>query len=281
VSLRQRFIDRESVKMLLDMATPTWRIIIALSRFGGLRCPSEVLSLEWRHIDWARNRITVPSPKTDRYEGKGSRTMPLFADLKPFLLDASELAESGQTHVVSGNHLAKAQGVNGWRSCNLRTTFEKLVKRAGLEPWPRLFHNLRSSRETELLEEFPVHVVAQWMGHDAKVSLKHYAQTTEDHFERASSGGAESGAKMAQNRAQQVPAENRLEPQEGTEPDEEEVVYASSRESMRIGASSQNGAGGIRTLGTVTRTQHFQCCTIDHSATAPVVGHARRPQGSS
>ena len=27
--------------------------------------------------------------------------------------------------------------------------------------------------------------------------------------------------------------------------------------------------GGIRTLGTVTRTQHFQCCTIDHSVTAP------------
>jgi hypothetical protein len=32
-----------------------------------------------------------------------------------------------------------------------------------------------------------------------------------------------------------------------------------------------SGEGGIRTRGTVTRTQHFQCCTIDHSATSPCV----------
>lgn len=51
VSARQRFIDRQMVQRLLDVASPTWRTIIALTRFGGLRCPSEVLSLEWRHVD--------------------------------------------------------------------------------------------------------------------------------------------------------------------------------------------------------------------------------------
>jgi integrase len=193
VSARQRFIDRDLVNRLLAVANPTWRTIIALARFGGLRCPSEVLSLEWRHIDWEQNIITETSPKTSRYDGKGSRTIPLFAELRTFLEDARELAE-GQTHVVGGNHLAKANGPTGWKNCNLRTSFEKLVKRAGLEPWPRLFHNLRSSRETELLEEFPIHVVAKWMGHDAKVCIKHYAQTTDEHFERAVSVGARSGA---------------------------------------------------------------------------------------
>jgi hypothetical protein len=39
---------------------------------------------------------------------------------------------------------------------------------AGWEFWPRLFHNLRSSCETELLEKFPTPVVARWMGHDAR-----------------------------------------------------------------------------------------------------------------
>src|SRR6516225_8362314 len=215
VSARQRFVDRDMVQKLLDVANPTWRIIIALCRLGGLRCPSEVLSLEWRHVDWERNRITVPSPKTDRYDGKAHRTIPLFADLRPFLEDAFEGAEQGQSYVVSGNHLAKAQGPNGWWNCNLRTTFERLVRRAGLEPWPRLFHNLRSSRETELLESFPVHVVALWMGHDAKVSLKHYAQTTDEHFDRAT-GGAKNGAPEAQNQAQQNGAENGKEWQEWT-----------------------------------------------------------------
>jgi hypothetical protein len=58
------------------------------------------------------------------------------------------------------------------------------------------------------LEEFSAHVVAAWVGHDAKVSLKHYAQTTEDHLERAA-GGAENGAPEAQKRAQQTAAGTR------------------------------------------------------------------------
>ena len=81
VSARQRFIGRDSVQKLFGVANPTWRTIIALARFGGLRCPSEVLSLEWRHVDWERGRVAVPSPKTDRYDGKG-RDDPV-RDLKP------------------------------------------------------------------------------------------------------------------------------------------------------------------------------------------------------
>lgn len=245
VSARQRFIDRDAVQKLLDMANPTWRTIIALARFGGLRCPSEVLSLEWRHVDWDRGRLTVPSPKTDRYDGKASRTIPLFPELRAHLTEAFELAESGQTHVIGGNHLAKATGPNGWKNCNLRTTFEKLVKRAGLEPWPRLFHNLRSSRETELLEEFPVHVVALWMGHDAKVSLKHYAQTTEEHFDRAASG-AKSGSQRAQNAAQRVPVASRAESNEDGANGDGVAVCATPRDSSRDTEHSSSGEGGIR-----------------------------------
>ncbi len=80
---------------------------------------------------------------------------------------------------------ASAQGKAGWRNCNLRTTFEKIVKRAGLTPWPRLFHNLRSSRQTELAERFPSHVVCDWLGNSEDIARKHYFQTTDDHFARA------------------------------------------------------------------------------------------------
>ncbi len=158
--------------------------------------------------------LIVPSPEADRCAGKGSRTIPLFAELRPYLLEAAGLAEPGQTHVVGGKYLAAALGPKGWRNCNLRTQFERLIRKAGLEPWPRLFHNLRSSRETELLEHFPAHVVAAWMGHDVKVSLQHYAQVTDEHFERAvtaaegvrlsavPAGGAKSDAVVAQNAAQ-------------------------------------------------------------------------------
>jgi hypothetical protein len=184
------------------------------------------------------------------------------------LEEAFDSATAGETHVIGGNHLAKANGPTGWKSCNLRTTFSKLVKRAGLEPWPRLFHNLRASRETELLEEFPVHVVAQWMGHDAKVSLKHYAQTTEDHFDRAV-GGANSDAQATQNPAQQITAENREEPSKLTEMEAAKGVTAGSCELSRDAAQTFNGERGIRTLVTVSRKQHFQCCLFNHSSTSP------------
>ena len=78
-----------------------------------------------------------------------------------------------------------AMGKSGWRNCNLRTTFEKIIKRAGLKKWPRLFHNLRSSRQTELEDQFPSHVVCAWMGNSEKVARKHYLQVTPEHIAKA------------------------------------------------------------------------------------------------
>lgn len=50
---------------------------------------------------------------------------------------------------------------------------------------PRLFHNLRASRETELVEKYPVQVVTDWLGNTPKVALRHYLMTTDEHFEAA------------------------------------------------------------------------------------------------
>lgn len=245
VSARQSFVTREMTQRLLDVASPTWRTIIALCRFGGLRCPSEVLSLEWRHIDWQAGRITVPSPKTSRYDGKGSRVIPLFEDLRPYLMEAFELAEPGQTHIIGGDYLAKADTPSGWRNVNLRTPFERLIERAGLEPWPKMFHNLRSSRETELLETFPLHVVSKWMGHDAKVSLRHYAQTHDDHFERAR-GNAESNARATQNPTQQIDASKSIEQKQPPQNEEGEAFNASPCDLLQSSEHASNGEGGIR-----------------------------------
>lgn len=73
----------------------------------------------------------------------------------------------------------------GWRNCNLRTQFNRILKRAGLKPWPRLFHALRASRETELAKEFPIHVVTAWLGNTPRIAMKHYLMTTEDDFSKA------------------------------------------------------------------------------------------------
>ena len=71
------------------------------------------------------------------------------------------------------------------RSENLRTTFHKIIKRAGLKPWPKPFQNLRSSRETELIERFPIQTVVSWIGNSPAVALQSYLQVRESDFEQA------------------------------------------------------------------------------------------------
>jgi hypothetical protein len=61
----------------------------------------------------------------------------------------------------------------------------RIIERAGLEPWPKLFQNLRSTRETELAEQFPIHVACSWIGNSKAVAAKHYLQTTDGHFQKA------------------------------------------------------------------------------------------------
>ncbi len=57
----------------------------------------------------------------------------------------------------------------GWKNSNLRTEMTRLLRRAGVSGWPRLFHSVtlqegRVSRQTELQREFPVGTVLQRLG---------------------------------------------------------------------------------------------------------------------
>ncbi|MDA1162132.1 MAG: hypothetical protein O3B13_03430 [Planctomycetota bacterium] len=73
-----------------------------------------------------------------------------------------------------------------WRHANLRTQFEKLIRRAGFKPWPKQFQNLRSTREMELAEDHPLHVVCACIGNTERIAAKHYLQVTDDRFRTAS-----------------------------------------------------------------------------------------------
>ena len=167
-----------AVAVMAQAPDAEWRAMIALSRFGGLRLPSEVLSLEWDHIDWANSRVSVHSPKT------GLRAIPLFPELVRPLTEASEQAPDGAVHVVS-RHRSQADGPDGWRNANLRTRFKKMVQRAGLTPWPKPFHAMRASRETDLIEQHPLQAVARWMGHSPKIAVANYLRVRDEHFDRA------------------------------------------------------------------------------------------------
>jgi integrase len=202
---RKFFVTDEMARKVLD-ACPSaeWRLIFALARWGGLRCPSEVLALRWGDIDWEGSRFTVRSAKTEHHEGKDRRLVPIFPELLPHLADAFELAktlyraELGQEFVV---RRCRDSGVN------LRTQLGRIIERAGMKPWVKPFHNLRATRQTELAETYPIHVVCAWLGNSAAVAGEHYLQVTDAHFEKAAQNPAQSASETACQPMNAIPAD--------------------------------------------------------------------------
>jgi hypothetical protein len=125
--------------------------------------------------------------------------MPIFPELRPYLLEVFEQAEEGTEYIITRYRDKNA---------NLRTQLQRIIHKAGLTPWPRLFHNLRATRQTELAEHFPAHVVCAWIGNTERVAQNHYLQVTDAHFAKAAvepAKGQVPGRGAAQNQAQSEP----------------------------------------------------------------------------
>ena len=186
------FVNRGIIERIMAKANTRWRVIVALSRFGGLRTPSETLSLKWSHIDWERDRMHIPEPKVEHHEGRGVRECPLFPELRTILEEAFEIYGESSEYVVDADEYRAAANTDaGWKNANLRTQFMKLLAKAGVEPWPRVFHSMRASRQTELVEAFPSHVVCSWLGNSEEVAKSHYLLVTDEHFQAAAETQAE------------------------------------------------------------------------------------------
>ena len=194
-------VPRAVIDQLMPHLDTTWQTIIALCRYGGLRCPSEVLSLKWSDIDWDKNRMAIPEPKVEHHEGRGVRICPIFPELLKHLDAAWDVARGKAVFVVGlDSYRLAANTGTGWKNANLRTQLIKRLKKAGLSPWARLFHSMRASRQTELEREHPIHVVCNWLGNSPRVAQRSYLLTTDSDFEKAINGGVvKSGAVDPEN----------------------------------------------------------------------------------
>jgi len=219
---RSFYVDERTIQDVLD-ACPSaeWRAIVALARYAGLRCPSEIGGLTWADVNWEKGRLTVRSQKTEHHGGDHAvRVVPMSPALRAVLEQAFERAAPGETLVAPPAQRG---------SVNLRTRLEKIIGRAGYAAWPRLFQNLRASCATDWVERYPAHVVAKWLGHSPKVAATHYLQAREHHFDDVVTGGgggleadpscsADCSAPTSHFAAQHVPAGSGRESHQKTEP---------------------------------------------------------------
>ena len=127
--------------------------------------------------------------------------MPLFPEIRSALLDLFDAAEPGEDRVI----------VRYREGCNLNPQLRRIVKRAGVTPWPRTWHNMRASRQTELASSYPLATVCAWIGNTKAIAAGHYLQTTDADWERAVKGGAQSGALPSQNPSHRTTTPNAAE----------------------------------------------------------------------
>ena len=265
---RSRYVPVDDILKVLDVTPPVWRTIVALSRFAGLRCPSEVLSIRWADINFAEGKMTVPEPKNARHPGREYRIVPIFHRLRSYLQDAYDLAPAGEEFVISGplptrlrNAVGFANGIRRarWKNANLGKRFKDYIRRACLTPWPRVFHNMRASFETDLTQSHPIHVVSAWLGNSPKIALAHYLQVVPGDFAKAVAGGAESGAVVVQIPVQATASGGEHLNSIGGEKIEEGRENESEPSFLNPGTRTGSSGGWIRTsIGLLNREPPYR-----------------------
>ena len=197
-SSRKVFVNKPTIDTVLD-ACPNneWRLIVVLARYGGLRIPSELTHLTWDCVDWDKHKITIHDQKNSRIDGHEVRVIPIFQEIRPHLEKALNDAVEGSLHIISEPRRRKV--------ANLRTGLIKILKKAGIKPWEKLFHNLRASRQTELMQLEEGYLVCAWLGNSPQVANDHYLMIRDEDYARAAGVASTKDAPSAvQNPVQPV-----------------------------------------------------------------------------
>lgn len=167
------YVDRDEARAVLEACKNSdhpleWRALFTLARFQGLRVPCETRLLRWEDVDFNKKLLTIRSPKTERYEGKGRRVMPIFT---PAFEALKELRDSQRDQVFVFDALLTLMRREGHR-----TGFKRILERAGIEVWKDLFRALRSNASNDVKRE--VNDIAEriWIGHSKRVAEDHYYQ---------------------------------------------------------------------------------------------------------
>lgn len=161
---KKNFIERTTIdRVIAATDDPHFAAVLALSRYGGLRIPSEVYPLTPTDIGTDRLRVT---------DTKRScvRDIPLFPELSPHIDAVRSLHESSVCRLSPSG---------------ITSRLLRLLAKTDITPWPKPWHAMRASRETELIRDFGITTACTWIGNSPAVAAKHYAQVSPDDWRRA------------------------------------------------------------------------------------------------
>jgi hypothetical protein len=167
VRVREKhFVTIETAeKILAACADPELRLVVALSRFGGLRISSEIRDFTADSIDHTAKRIKINDTKRGVV-----REIPIFPEL------AKWLPAPGVEPLPTLSQLSHA---------GITARFNACVLKAGLETWDAPWHSMRASRETELIAAFGLATASKWIGNSEKVAMANYALVPDSDWAKA------------------------------------------------------------------------------------------------
>jgi len=143
---------------------------------AALRIPSEAQGLKWEHIAWDAKRISiVDSSKTEHHSKRQVRIVPLLAEIETELLKPHLEAKDGAEFVFPDLRA----------DTNLRTRLEKIIRRAVVQQWPKLWQNLRASGSTDFAKNLPSHVAASICGHTDQIPQERYWTVSDSDLDSA------------------------------------------------------------------------------------------------
>jgi integrase len=189
------YLDAVAMQRIFD-ACPSigWTMLFALCRFAGLR-REEALTLRWGAIKWEGNRFTANADIGQESNKKRVRVVPIEpahcpSGLTAMLREAYDNAPEGS--------VGPCDGVPDPRRYDVHGKAKRIIIAAGVALYAKPFHTLRKNCETDWAQEYPQHVVSEWIGHDISVSAEHYLRVPEELYVRGTNC-AESGLKTPQN----------------------------------------------------------------------------------
>lgn len=150
-----------AAKLIASAPSSELRVIIALSRYAGLRCPSEVSKLCWSDVLWDEDKLRVTSIKTSRH-GKGSRIVPLFPAVR------AELERLRSEVDAVGNALVVR--IDG----SLRSQIVSILDTVGYADLRQPFSSFRAAAREDLAEtgEYTDDELNEWFGHSPVATIE-------------------------------------------------------------------------------------------------------------
>lgn len=149
----------DTMRLLAACQSREERLLVSLARFAALRIPSEIQELRWSDFEEDFRVVKIHAPKTG-----SQRIVPVMRELYEVLQE--QCVPNDRSEFVFPCLR---------RYPSLSTAMRRIIRRSGVEDYPRALHNLRGSCVTDWVSRHKsIAEVAGWAGHSVQVMTRHY-----------------------------------------------------------------------------------------------------------